>query len=119
MKYTYLFDAKYRIDDKQDQERYDVPPENAINQMHRYRDAIYYTEKGQDRAHLKKEIIAGYVLFPGRIPLEAMDEESGEYYYQKSNRLIGIAMTRKEFKTFLTHFPSSIGQNFSINTVRP
>lgn len=90
MKYTYLFDAKYRIDDKQDQERYDVPPEDAINQMHRYRDAIYYTEKGEDRAHLKKEIIAGYVLFPGRVPLEAMDEGSGDYYYQKSNKLIGI-----------------------------
>ncbi len=90
MKYTYLFDAKYRIDDKQDRARYDVPPEDAINQMHRYRDAIYYTEEGQDRAHLKKEIIAGYVLFPGRIPLEAMDEEKGDYYYQKSNRLIGI-----------------------------
>lgn len=90
MKYTYLFDAKYRIDDKQDRARYDVPPEDAINQMHRYRDAIYYTEEGQDRAHLKKEIIAGYVLFPGRIPLEALDEETGDYYYQKSNRLIGI-----------------------------
>ncbi len=90
MKYTYLFDAKYRIDDKLDRARYDVPPEDAINQMHRYRDAIYYTEEGQDRSHLKKEIIAGYVLFPGRIPLEALDEEVGDYYYQRSNRLIGI-----------------------------
>ena len=90
MKYTYLFDAKYRIDDKQDRARYDVPPEDAINQMHRYRDAIYYTEEGQDREHLKKEIIAGYVLFPGRIPLKALDEDGGDYYYQQSNKLIGI-----------------------------
>lgn len=87
MKYTYLFDAKYRIDDKKEHQ-YDVPPPDAIDQMHRYRDAIYYTEEGNDRKHLKKEIIAGYVLFPGRIPLEAL--ESGDYYYQKSNRLIGI-----------------------------
>ena len=90
MKYTYLFDAKYRIDDTQDRGRYDVPPEDAINQMHRYRDAIYYTEEGQDREHIKKEIIAGYVLFPGRIPLDALEEETGDYYYQKSNKLIGI-----------------------------
>jgi len=90
MKYTYLFDAKYRIDDTSDQGKYDVPPEDAINQMHRYRDAIYYTEEGQDREHIKKEIIAGYVLFPGRIPLDALDEETGDYYYQKSNKLIGI-----------------------------
>lgn len=90
MKYTYLFDAKYRIDDTSDRGKYDVPPEDAINQMHRYRDAIYYTEEGQDREHIKKEIIAGYVLFPGRIPLDALDEETGDYYYQKSNKLIGI-----------------------------
>ena len=90
MKYTYLFDAKYRIDDARDRNGYDVPPEDAIDQMHRYRDAIYYTEEGSDHAHLKKEIIAGYVLFPGQIPLEALDIESGDYYYQESNRKIGI-----------------------------
>lgn len=90
MKYTYLFDAKYRIDDTKDRNGYDVPPEDAINQMHRYRDAIYYTEEGNDRTNLKKEIIAGYVLFPGQIPIGALDLESGDYYYQESNRKIGI-----------------------------
>lgn len=89
MKYTYLFDAKYRIDDRRIN-GYEVPPEDAINQMHRYRDAIYYTEKGKDHEHLKKEIIAGYVLFPGNIPLEALKQPDGNYYYQKSNSLIGI-----------------------------
>lgn len=43
MKMTYLFDAKYRIDGK-DKNGVDVPPEDAINQMHRYRDAIYYKD---------------------------------------------------------------------------
>ena len=95
MKFTYLFDAKYRIADTDENgsrydSRYDVPPADAIDQMHRYRDAIYYTEEGRDHEHLKKEIIAGYVLFPGRIPLEALDAENGDYYYQESNRLIGI-----------------------------
>lgn len=95
MKFTYLFDAKYRIADADENgrrydSRYDVPPADAIDQMHRYRDAIYYTEEGRDHEHLKKEIIAGYVLFPGRIPLEALDSENGDYYYQQSNRLIGI-----------------------------
>ena len=72
---TYLFDAKYRlIDDdnlnKEDREEWskaggaDTPPADAINQMHRYRDAIYY---GSDRySHSAKEIIGGYILFPGR-----------------------------------------------------
>ena len=72
---TYLFDAKYRLldDNKLNQEDRDeltsahgadTPPPDAINQMHRYRDAIYY---GSDRqTHSAKEIIGGYILFPGR-----------------------------------------------------
>ena len=61
MKMTYLFDAKYRIDGRD--KGVDVPPEDAINQMHRYRDAIYY--KDYDANTLKKEVIGGYILFPG------------------------------------------------------
>ena len=61
MKMTYLFDAKYRIDGRE--RGVDVPPEDAINQMHRYRDAIYYRE--YDGKTLKKEVIGGYILFPG------------------------------------------------------
>mgnify|MGYP004474238305 FL=1 len=61
MKMTYLFDAKYRIDGKIN--GVDTPPEDTINQMHRYRDAIYY--KDHSSAELKKEIIGGYILFPG------------------------------------------------------
>ena len=61
MKMTYLFDAKYRIDCKDG--GVDMPPEDAINQMHRYRDAIYY--KDYDANALKKEVIGGYILFPG------------------------------------------------------
>lgn len=61
IKLTYLFDAKYRIDGRVN--NVDTPPDDAINQMHRYRDAIYYREhKSND---LKKEVIGGYILFPG------------------------------------------------------
>ena len=62
MKMTYLFDAKYRID-KKDGSGVDLPPEDAINQMHRFRDAIYYRDYTSDQ--LKKEVIGGYILFPG------------------------------------------------------
>ena len=70
MKLTYLFDAKYRLEKEGDN---DVPPDDAINQMHRYRDAIYYQSRHEDE-RLKKEIIGGYVLFPGH-----MDKESHLY----------------------------------------
>ncbi|MBL7837651.1 MAG: DUF2357 domain-containing protein [Bacteroidetes bacterium] len=61
---TYLFDAKYRVkaDDKENEE--DYPPDDAINQMHRYRDAIYYQNSSIDNKP-KKEVIGAFVLFPG------------------------------------------------------
>lgn len=74
MKMTYLFDAKYRIDGRVN--GVDTPPEDAINQMHRYRDAIYY--KDHSSAELKKEIIGGYILFPG--DGEKADVEVSKFY---------------------------------------
>lgn len=64
MKMTYLFDAKYRISDRTDA-GVDTPPDDAINQMHRYRDAIYYKDNRDGDATLKKEVVGGYILFPG------------------------------------------------------
>ena len=69
---TYLFDAKYRVEDAEG-EGDDVtmrPPQDAIDQMHRYRDAIYYAENADDTilnpSEIKREVIGGYVLFPGK-----------------------------------------------------
>lgn len=61
IKLTYLFDAKYRIGDTE--KDVDTPPDDAINQMHRYRDAIFY--KDEHTNQLKKEVVGGYILFPG------------------------------------------------------
>lgn len=66
MKMTYLFDAKYRIDGKD--KGVDVPPEGAINQMHRYRDAIYY--KDYDANALKKRSLA--VTFSSLVTVSRM-----------------------------------------------
>ncbi len=74
MKMTYLFDAKYRIDSRVN--NVDTPPDDAINQMHRYRDAIYYKEYGKEI--LKKEVIGGYILFPGAG--EKTDVEVAKFY---------------------------------------
>lgn len=79
--YTYLFDAKYRLNDRRIAGR-DVPPEDAINQMHRYRDAIYYDGEQQ----LKKEVIGGYVLYPGQMT----KEEYLNSYYHTSIDKVGI-----------------------------
>lgn len=66
-KLTYIFDAKYRLDDEDSTTGVGAPPDDAINQLHRYRDAIYYGEvkDGPVDADIKKEVIGGYILFPG------------------------------------------------------
>lgn len=80
VRYTYLFDAKYRLRDTTIPylNGVDVPPVDAINQMHRYRDAIYYQGKNADDG-LKREVIGGYILYPGNISREKFE---GSYYHR-------------------------------------
>jgi len=89
---TYLYDAKYRVqDDVKDGELdegasidvADYPLPDAINQMHRYRDAIYYAMKNEVRPSAK-EIIGGYILFPGRV--EGNDIYK-RYFYQSIEKV--------------------------------
>lgn len=84
---TYLYDAKYRVQDdvkagELDEgvsiDVADYPLPDAINQMHRYRDAIYYSMKTDIRPSAK-EIIGGYILFPGRVE---GDEIYNRYFYR-------------------------------------
>ena len=96
---TYLYDAKYRvINDKRldkDFEQQDIeessalgggdyPPTDAINQMHRYRDAIYYSKEHEP--YRSKEIIGGYILFPGR----GDDRHIRNRYYSTSVEEVNI-----------------------------
>ena len=96
---TYLYDAKYRvINDKKldaDFEEQDMsenmampdgdyPPTDAVNQMHRYRDAIYYSKEHEP--YCSKEIIGGYILFPGR----GDDEYVKKRYYSASVESVNI-----------------------------
>lgn len=67
---TYLYDAKYRLASDEREGAPDLPPDDAINQMHRYRDAIYYVNK--NRIKPEKEVIGAYVLFPGSGELESI-----------------------------------------------
>ena len=95
---TYLFDAKYRVNDdkefsKADKDEInslqaaDYPPSDAINQMHRYRDAIYYGKIVENvRQHSAKEIIGGYIIFPGR----GNDETIRKRYFYRSIETINI-----------------------------
>lgn len=81
MKMTYLFDAKYRISGEVN--GVDTPPDDAINQMHRYRDAIYYNDKKNNA--LKKEVVGGYILFPGNA--KTTDDIAKTGFYKSINEV--------------------------------
>lgn len=82
---TYLFDAKYRVkgddDPSIDVSVSDYPVEDTLNQMHRYRDAIYYGYRS--KGNLAKEVIGAYILFPGRTnEKEELEKIENEEYYK-------------------------------------
>jgi hypothetical protein len=114
MKMTYLFDAKYRIGGKD--KGADVPPDDAINQMHRYRDAIYY--KDYDSDQLKKEVIGGYILFPGAG--EPHDVEKSKFYESIKEVNIGAFPLRpkdERNRKFLEEFIEGIIKRKSSETI--
>ena len=114
MKMTYLFDAKYRIDGRQN--GVDTPPDDAINQMHRYRDAIYY--KDYDSHALKKEVIGGYILFPG--DGETADVEVSKFYKTIKEVNIGAFPLRpkdKRNRQLLEQFIEQLIQTKSHETI--
>lgn len=80
----WVFDAKYRVHRAEDQagesveesmeyeglaDGEDLVPPDAINQMHRYRDAIVQaTSDGRSTPELSRPVIGAFCLFPGWYP---------------------------------------------------
>ena len=73
------------LDEGADIDFADYPLPDAINQMHRYRDAIYYSMK-EDVRPRGKEVIGGYILFLGRTEGIAIENS----YFYKSIEKVNI-----------------------------
>ncbi|MBT5426881.1 MAG: DUF2357 domain-containing protein, partial [Bacteroidetes bacterium] len=56
--YTWIFDAKYRLNGND-------APDDAINQMHQYRDAILWAGDTAGVGHLIRESVGAFALYPG------------------------------------------------------
>lgn len=61
-KITWIFDAKYRIETNK--EGIDLAPEDAINQMHRYRDALIHVQPNANNKLKSRPVIGAFVLYP-------------------------------------------------------
>lgn len=90
-KVRWVFDAKYRIDSneykKWPQSGIDTVPDDAINQMHRYRDSLIYISKAVEDGYRDKSrpIIGAFALYPGWF-----DQSRSENPYQDSIEAVGI-----------------------------
>ncbi len=119
---TYLYDAKYRVNDDQkftgsDDLTADEPTPDSLNAMHRYRDAIYYGFKDIDRPQ-GKEVIGGYILFPGRINGE--DKVRDKYFFKSiksvnigafpllpsENKMIECALFEEHLRSIILYEPT-------------
>lgn len=91
MKHRWVFDAKYRIDtdgkDKWPKNANDRVPDDAINQMHRYRDAlIHIHEAKEDQSQEKtRPVIGAFALYPGWF-----EQENGVNPYNLAIEEVGI-----------------------------
>lgn len=85
----WIFDAKYRIAPEQNtqgDEKVDYAPDDAINQMHRYRDALIHLDKSDAAPQQKsRPILGAYVLYPGYF-----DENGKDNIYSRAIDEIGI-----------------------------
>ena len=99
--FIWIFDAKYRIaTEKQDEDKKnkdkpdtrlaDLVPIDAINQMHRYRDALIRISElntGSDKTSLHKSrpVFGAFALYPG-----LFDQENDENPYAEAIEEVGI-----------------------------
>lgn len=106
---TYLYDAKYRLASDEKETSPDLPTEDSINQMHRYRDAIYYVNK--EKTKPEKEVIGAYILFPGSGEIESI--KNLDYYKSIASVNIGAFPLRPNDYTNRSlledHFKTIIG----------
>ena len=95
-RFIWIFDAKYRIKTKQgryDEDNIDTTdfvPDDAINQMHRYRDALIHINKESQSDSISKSrpIFGAFALYPGYFKQEANNSQSNPY--DEAIREIGI-----------------------------
>lgn len=85
-KIQWIFDAKYRIEE--DKNGVDCAPDDAINQMHRYRDALIHINHHQpdDGGHEKsRPVLGAFILYPGYF-----DEGASVNPYKDAIEAVGI-----------------------------
>ncbi|MBB1292387.1 MAG: hypothetical protein ACJAVX_000707 [Pseudoalteromonas rhizosphaerae] len=94
-RFIWIFDAKYRIKTKQGRydedniDKTDFVPDDAINQMHRYRDALIHINRESRSESISKSrpIFGAFALYPGYFKQEANPQSNP---YDEAIHEVGI-----------------------------
>lgn len=100
-RFIWLFDAKYRIKTERsrydsediDPNRTDYVPDDALNQMHRYRDALIalHASASHDERHKSRPVFGAFALYPGYFQQAgAPDNDRCSNPYAEAIREVGI-----------------------------
>ena len=85
-KFVWLFDAKYRIATPHSADGGDDKvPKDAIDQMHRYRDALIRLEEKDGKIYKTRPVFGAYCLYPG-----SFDQAKDDNPYEDAIKQIGI-----------------------------
>ncbi len=84
-KCLWLFDAKYRLKTVNTSSNTDCVPDDAINQLHRYRDALIHLSYGDVENQKSRPVFGAFALYPGYF-----DQVEHAFPYEQSIKEIGI-----------------------------
>ncbi len=71
--FYWVFDAKYRIESKQKPDGKDRVPQDAINQLYPYREALFYMHESEQPINKSRAIFGAYALYPGLFSNQTAD----------------------------------------------
>lgn len=105
--FWYLLDAKYRFDEFKDKKTnlFNVPQE-AIGQLHRYRDAILHSEPNESTYRGAIKNLGGIILYP--YPLTENEFEGNTYYKSIEQVNIGALPFLPSKSTLVTNLLNKI-----------
>ena len=105
--FWYLFDAKYRFDEQSenDNNTYNVP-QDAIGQLHRYRDAILHSQSTNTSYRGAIKNLGGIILYP--YPLSEKEFEKNTYYKSIDDVNIGAMPFLPSKSTLVSTFLNNL-----------
>ena len=84
-KCLWIFDAKYRLKTTSKSSDIDHVPDDAINQLHRYRDALIHLSDQDVERHKSRPVFGAFALYPGYF-----DQSHEPFPYVDAIQEIGI-----------------------------